>query len=36
LKYPPGQLRETVKQQEARLRREIDRRGLHVTAIYWE
>jgi hypothetical protein len=29
-------LREAAKQQELRLRREIDRRGLRVTAIHWE
>jgi hypothetical protein len=28
-------LGETAKQQERRLRREIDRRGLRVTAIHW-
>jgi hypothetical protein len=28
-------LGETAKQQEVRLRREIDRRGLRVTAIHW-
>ena len=28
-------LGETAKQQEIRLRREIDRRGLRVTAIHW-
>jgi hypothetical protein len=28
-------LGETAKQQETRLRREIDRRGLRVTAIHW-
>jgi hypothetical protein len=28
-------LGETAKQQELRLRREIDRRGLRVTAIHW-
>ena len=29
-------LGEAAKQQELRLRREIDRRGLGVTAIHWE
>jgi hypothetical protein len=28
-------LGEAAKQQERRLRQEIDRRGLHVTAIHW-